>query len=82
MTWNARFSEPIELPDGQFIHTLQDAGAYVSRLPDGIYRTEEWRVATHLLIEAAEETQPVELARFAMIIALNPQAESTQLETA
>ena len=67
--WNTRFSEPVILEDGQMLQSLLEAGAYISRLPDADYRTEKWRVATHLLIEAAEESQPVELAHYAIKIA-------------
>jgi hypothetical protein len=33
MAWAARFPEPIALPEGGKLATLQDAGAYITRLP-------------------------------------------------
>jgi hypothetical protein len=42
------------------------------RLPNSIYRTEPWRVAIHLLIQAAEYDVPVELARIAVVQAFHP----------
>lgn len=60
------------IPDGSSLETLREAGAYISRLPDPVYRSEPWRAATHLLIEAAEGTASLELARFAIVFALIP----------
>ncbi|UGV24717.1 hypothetical protein E0H22_02860 [Rhodopseudomonas boonkerdii] len=67
MAWSDRFSDPIQIPDGSRIETLRDAGAYIARLPNCEYKTDVWRTATHLLIEAAEGTVSIELARFAIL---------------
>lgn len=67
MAWSDRFSDSIEIPNGDRLETLRDAGAYISRLPNCEYKTDAWRTATHLLIEAAEGTVSIELARFAIL---------------
>jgi hypothetical protein len=80
--WDQPFSDPIALPQGDELNRLRDAGAYIVRLPNSIYRTEPWRVAIHLLIQAAEYDVPVELARIAVVQALPPnEAAPRVLET-
>lgn len=78
MAWSDRFTTPIQLPTGDEMLTLRDAGAYISRLPNSQYKTDAWRVATHLLIEAAEGTAQTELARFAILQALLDHAEAAR----
>ncbi|MDB5632469.1 MAG: hypothetical protein JWR49_1324 [Tardiphaga sp.] len=70
--WDQPFSDPIALSKGDELHRLRDAGAYIIRLPNSVYRTVPWRVAIHLLIQAAEYDVPVELARISVIQALYP----------
>ncbi len=53
------FSDPIALPERNELHRLRDAGAYIVRLPNSIYRTEPWRVAIHLLVQAAGYDVPI-----------------------
>jgi hypothetical protein len=67
MAWSDRFSDPIQIPNGDRLETLRDAGSYIARLPNCEYKTDPWRTATHLLIEAAEGTVSIELARFAIL---------------
>ncbi len=67
MAWSNRFTDPIEIPNGDRLETLRDAGAYIARLPNSEYKTDAWRTATHLLIEAAEGAVSIELARFAIL---------------
>ena len=31
--WGCEFDDPIELPDGRTLVTLQDAGTYITKLP-------------------------------------------------
>jgi hypothetical protein len=69
--WSQRFLVPIPIPSGDPLVTLRNAGAYISRLSEPVYRTEHWRVATHLLIEAAEGTVSTELARFSIVTAVD-----------
>lgn len=79
MAWSDRFSDPIEVPNGDRIQTLRDAGAYIARLPNCEYKTDAWRTATHLLIEAAEGAVSVELARFAILQAFAVEQQNATL---
>ena len=72
MTWTARFSEPILLSDGAELATLQDAGAYIMRLPKPVHDSAPWQSAMHVLLQAADHGGPVEFARLGMMQALFP----------
>jgi hypothetical protein len=72
MAWSARFPGPIALPDGGKLITLQDAGAYITKLPKTIQATKEWQNAAHVLIQAADHDGPIEFARLGMMQALWP----------
>lgn len=79
MSWSDRFTDPIQIPNGDRIETLRDAGAYIARLPNCEYKTDAWRTATHLLIEAAEGAVSIELARFAILQAFAVEMEKEAL---
>lgn len=70
--WSTRFPEPITLPDGRQLRTLQDAGAYVTKLPKQKHDSLPWQNAMHVLIQAADYGGPVALARLGMMQALFP----------
>ncbi|WP_441242513.1 hypothetical protein [Tardiphaga sp. 768_D3_N2_1] len=72
MSWSARFPDPIALPDGGKLATLQDAGTYITGLPKQAYETPPWQNAMHVLIQAAEYDGPIEFARLGMLQALFP----------
>jgi hypothetical protein len=35
VSWDQRFDDPIVLPDGRELVTLEDAGTYITKLPKG-----------------------------------------------
>ncbi|MGM4885308.1 hypothetical protein AB8A20_08020 [Tardiphaga sp. 604_B6_N1_1] len=72
MSWSARFPEPIALPAGGKLTTLEDAGAYITKLPKTMQATKEWQNAAHVLIQAADHDGPIEFARLGMMQALWP----------
>ena len=72
MSWSTRFPEPIALPAGGKLATLQDAGTYITRLPKQTYETPPWQNAMHVLIQAAEYDGPIQFARLGMLQALFP----------
>jgi len=37
MSWSRRFDEPIPLPRGRYLVTLEDAGNYITKLPKAEY---------------------------------------------
>ncbi|SFM29763.1 hypothetical protein SAMN03159423_0487 [Bradyrhizobium sp. NFR13] len=72
MNWSTRFPEPIPLPDGGQLRTLQDAGAYITKLVKQTHDSEPWQNAMHVLIQAADHGGPVEFARLGLMQALWP----------
>jgi hypothetical protein len=45
VSWDLKFSEPIELPASKKFKTLRDAANYIFTLPKSEYDSEEWRTA-------------------------------------
>jgi hypothetical protein len=72
VSWSTRFPNPIVLPAGGKLATLQDAGEYITRLPKQTHDTPPWQNAMHVLIQAAEYGGPIEFARLGMLQALFP----------
>jgi hypothetical protein len=54
LTWSDSFDDPIPLPNGREIVTLEDAAKYIQKLPKAEQDADEWLTAVHVLIEAAE----------------------------
>ena len=42
MSWKRRFDDPIVLPDGRALVTLEDAGDYITMLPKADQQLDEW----------------------------------------
>ncbi len=40
--WKRRFDEPIPLPRGRHLVTLEDAGNYITKLPKTDHEAQEW----------------------------------------
>ncbi len=53
MSWSAHFKQPIELPDGRKLETLDDARQYVIGLGPKV-NTYTWELALTNLLQAAE----------------------------
>jgi hypothetical protein len=43
--WKRRFDDPIPLPRGRRLVTLEDAGTYITKLPKSEHTTPEWQAA-------------------------------------
>jgi hypothetical protein len=71
MKWARRFDEPITLPDGGELVTLEDAGNYITKLPKAEHEAAEWQAAMEALILVAERGGPTMLPRIGMMRALN-----------
>jgi len=52
--WKRAFVDPIPLARGRQLVTLEDAAAYIMKLPKAGQDLEEWQTATGCLIGAAE----------------------------
>jgi hypothetical protein len=69
--WKRPFEEPIPLPNGKRIVTLEDAGSYITKLPKADQDAERWQIAIEMLILAAENRRPTMFARIGVMRALN-----------
>jgi len=69
--WARAFDEPIPLPRGRHLVTLEDAAAYIMKLPKAEQALEEWQTAIGCLIGAAEGRDFMMHARIGMLRALN-----------
>jgi hypothetical protein len=52
--WSRKFDEPIPLPNGRELVTLEDAGRYVDALPRRVHEREEWQTVMEVLLLAVE----------------------------
>jgi hypothetical protein len=73
--WSRAFDEPIPLPRGRQLVTLEDAGNYITKLPKAEHATAEWQAAMQALLLVAEHGGPTMLARIGVMRALNRHAE-------
>jgi hypothetical protein len=70
--WKRAFDEPILLPDGRELVTLEDAGSYIiGTLPKAEQHHPAWLAAGKALLLVAEHGGPTMLARIGMMRALN-----------
>jgi hypothetical protein len=54
MPWSTPFDDPITLPGGRQLVTLQQAADYIMKLPQEIQQQACWQTAIETLIHAAE----------------------------
>ena len=72
--WQRAFDEPIDLPRGRHLVTLEDAGNYIIKLPKAEHTAPEWQDAMQALILVARGG-PTMLARIGVMRALNRNVE-------
>ena len=75
MSWERSFDQPVPLPSGPPARTLRDAANYIKKLPKSERDTPEWRLAIHMLIDAAEDRGPMLFAKMGIFRAVNPNVE-------
>jgi hypothetical protein len=73
--WSRRFNDPIRLPKGRQLVTLEDAGNYITRLPKAEHEAAEWQAAMEALILVATLGGPTMFARIGVMRALNRPVE-------
>ena len=72
MPWSTPFDDPIPLPGGGWLATLQQAADHVMALPETVQHEAHWQVAVENLINAAETGGGwLMFARIAVMRALN-----------
>jgi hypothetical protein len=75
MPWSAPFDDPIKVPRGRSLATLQQAADHIMALPEDVQSAAHWQIAVENLIHAAEVGGGwLVFARIAMIRALNAEA--------
>lgn len=73
--WKRRFDNPIPLPRGRQLVTLEDAGNYITKLPKTEQNHPAWQTAVEALILVAETDGPTMFARIGVMQALNRHVE-------
>jgi hypothetical protein len=73
--WKRSFDDPIPLPGGRDLVTLEDAGTYITKLPKAEHEAPEWQAAMECLILVAEKNGPTMMARIGVMRALNRHVE-------
>jgi hypothetical protein len=71
VSWDRPFDQPVPLPSGAPARTLRDAANYIKKLPKSEHDCQEWRLAVHMLIEAAEDRGPMLFAHMGILRATN-----------
>src|SRR6266568_7149495 len=69
--WSRPFDDPIPLPRGRQLVTLEDAAELIQKLPTGEQDLEEWQAAVEALLLVVELNGPTMMARIGMLRALN-----------
>jgi hypothetical protein len=72
--WKRKFDDPIPLPRGRQLVTLEDAGRYITKLPKAEHEAEEWQAAMEALMLVARGG-PTMLASIGVMRALNRHVE-------
>jgi hypothetical protein len=73
--WRRHFEDPIPLPRGRKLVTLEDAGNYITKLPKAEHEAKEWQAAMEALILVATSGGPTMFARIGVMRALNRHVE-------
>jgi hypothetical protein len=75
VAWSREFDDPIPVPRGRQLITLQDAGAYITKIPKAEHEAPEWLAAMEALILVAESDGPTMFARIGVMRALDRYVE-------
>jgi len=65
--WKRLFEDPIPLPRGRQLVTLEDAGTYITKLPKADHEAAEWQAAMEALILVATSGGPTMFARIGVM---------------
>ena len=69
--WSREFEDPIDLPDGRTLITLEDAGNYITKLPKAEHEAAGWQAAMEALILVATSGGSTMFASIGVMKALN-----------
>src|ERR1700730_3732523 len=68
--WYRHFDDPIPLPRGRQLVTLEDAGNYITKLPKAEHDADEWQAAMEALLLVVDLGGPTMFARIGIMQAL------------
>jgi hypothetical protein len=69
--WKRPFDDPIPLPRGRQLDTLEDAAKYIQKLPKAEQHLGKWQAAVEAMLLVVEHNGPTMMARIGMLRALN-----------
>jgi hypothetical protein len=69
--WKRAFHDPIPMPRGRKLVTLEDAGNYITKLPNAEHNAPEWQAAMEALLLVVELGGPTMFARIGVMRAFN-----------
>jgi len=75
VSWARPFDDPIPLPRGRQLVTLQHAGTHITKLPKAEHEAEEWQATMEALILVATLGGPTIFAHIGIMRALNRHVE-------
>jgi hypothetical protein len=75
LSWKRHFDDPIDLPGGRQLVTLEDAGDYITKLPKADQQFDEWQTAIECLMLVVKLGGPTMFARIGIMRALNRHVE-------
>jgi hypothetical protein len=74
--WKRPFDDPIPLPRGRQIVTLEEAAKYIQKLAKAEQQLEEWQAAGEAMLLVVEHNGPTMMARIGFMRALKSSAFS------
>jgi hypothetical protein len=69
--WKRAFDDPIPLPRGRQLVTLEDAARYIQELPKSEHKLDQWQAAVDALLLVVKHNGPTMFARIGMIKVLD-----------
>jgi hypothetical protein len=72
--WKRSFDDPIPLPRGRRLATLEDAAKYIQKLAKAEQQLSEWQAAVEVMLLVVERNGPTMMARIGVMRALNRHA--------
>jgi hypothetical protein len=71
LSWSREFEDPIPLPGGRQLVTLEDAATFIQDLPEAEHNLDVWQTAVATLIGAAADRDFLMHARIGVLRGLN-----------
>jgi hypothetical protein len=69
--WSREFEDPIDLPRGRQLVTVEDAPNYIMKLPKAEQQLHEWQATVEAMLLVVEHNGPTMMARIGVMRALN-----------